>query len=321
MVKLLLAFAIGLALSLAGYPVAIPLLHRLKYGQIVREEGPQSHLKKTGTPVMGGLVFIVTSLLATLIVQPSALGQIHLQVVMLAFVGYGFIGFVDDYLIVVKKSNEGLKPSYKFLMQSVLAVVFYVIYRKVTNSLVIVPFLHTYVDLGILYYVVVYFMFTGTSNAVNLSDGLDGLCAGLCVLAYAPFIYFCIRSGFDSVAVFLAGVIGSLIGYLRYNMYPAKIFMGDTGSLALGGLLAAVAMVTKEEIALIFIGGVFVAETVSVILQVGYFKLTHGKRLFRMAPIHHHFQEGGMKETSVVKMFWGVGAVLSLLGFLMGVFL
>ncbi len=319
--KMALAFVIALAIALIGYPVMIPYLHKIKFGQVIREEGPQSHLAKTGTPTMGGLVFIAASILATIIVQPGALSSVDLQVVILAFFGYGLIGFIDDFLIVVKKNNEGLKPSYKFLMQSVLAVVFYIIYRSVTNSLVIVPFIHKYLDLGILYYVVVFFMFTGTSNAVNLSDGLDGLCAGLSILAFAPFVYFCVRSGFNSVAIFLCGVIGSLFGYLKYNVNPAKIFMGDTGSLALGGLLAAVAMVTKEEIALIFIGGVFVAETVSVIIQVGYFKATGGKRFFRMAPIHHHFQEGGMKETHVVYMFWAVGAALSLLGFLMGAFL
>lgn len=319
--KMLLAMVLSLGIALIAYPQAIPFLHKLKFGQTVREEGPQSHKAKTGTPTMGGLVFIFSSIISSLIVNFNAIHSVGFLVVLLAFVGYGFIGFVDDFLIVVKKNNDGLKPSVKFLMQSILAVVFYIIYRNVTNSLVIVPFMNVYLDLGIFYYVVVFIMFTGESNAVNLSDGLDGLCAGLVLLALLPFIYFCVRIEEYDIAIFLCAVIGGLIGYLQYNMHPAKIFMGDTGSLALGGLLAAVAMVTKEEIALIFIGGVFVMEAVSVILQVGYFKLTHGKRLFRMAPIHHHFELGGMDEQKVVYLFWTIGAFLSIIGFVMGAFM
>lgn len=316
--KMFIAFAIALVSALMLYPVAIPLLHKLKFGQTVREEGPKSHKEKTGTPTMGGIVFIFTSLLATILVEAKAMNSLSFLVIILAYVGYGAIGFIDDYLIVVRKNNDGLKPSHKFLMQSILAIVFYVLYRNLNDSRVIIPFIHTYIDLGPFYLFFVFIMFTGESNAVNLSDGLDGLSSGLVILAILPFIYFCIRSGNHELAVFLCAVVGSLLGYLWFNKHPAKIFMGDTGSLALGGLLAAVAMVTKEELALVLIGGVFVAEAVSVILQVGYFKLTHGKRLFRMAPIHHHFELGGMPETKVVYMFWAVGAVLSLLGFLMG---
>jgi phospho-N-acetylmuramoyl-pentapeptide-transferase len=256
-----------------------------------------------------------------LLVNFNGIHSMGYLVVVLAIVGYGIIGFIDDYLIVVRKNNDGLKPSLKFLMQSILAVVFYLIYRNVTNSLVIVPFLNIYLDLGIFYVFVVFVMFTGESNAVNLTDGLDGLSAGLVVLAILPFIYFCVRIEQFDLGILLCAVVGSLIGYLRYNMHPAQIFMGDTGSLALGGLLAAVAMVTKEEIALILIGGVFVVEVVSVIIQVGYFKITHGKRFFRMAPIHHHFELGGMDEQKVVYLFWTVGAFLSLVGFMIGAFM
>ena len=318
-VKMILAFAIALGLSLAGYPFAIPLLHKLKFGQAIREEGPQSHMVKSGTPTMGGVVFIIASILATVIVAPKSFGNINLLVSVLAYVGYGIIGFIDDFLIVVKKNNKGLLPRYKFLMQSILAVVFYLFYKDVNDSTIIIPFIGKYLDLGWLYMVLVFFMFTGTSNAVNLSDGLDGLSSGLVILAAIPFVYFSIRSGNVDVAVFLCAVIGSLFGYLRYNLHPAKIFMGDTGSLALGGLLAAVAMVTKEELALILVGGVFVLETLSVIIQVAYFKATHGKRIFRMSPLHHHFELGGMPETKVVYMFWTWGAILSLLGILIGV--
>ncbi|MBQ2685566.1 MAG: phospho-N-acetylmuramoyl-pentapeptide-transferase [Erysipelotrichaceae bacterium] len=318
---MLLAMILSLGITLASYPVAIPILHKLKFGQTVREEGPESHKQKTGTPTMGGLVFIFSSIITSLLVNFNGIHSMGYLVVVLAFVGYGIIGFIDDYLIVVRKNNDGLKPSLKFLMQSILAVVFYLIYRNVTNSLVIVPFLNIYLDLGIFYVFVVFVMFTGESNAVNLTDGLDGLSAGLVVLAILPFIYFCVRIEQFDLGILLCAVVGSLIGYLRYNMHPAQIFMGDTGSLALGGLLAAVAMVTKEEIALILIGGVFVVEVVSVIIQVGYFKITHGKRFFRMAPIHHHFELGGMDEQKVVYLFWTVGAFLSLVGFMIGAFM
>ena len=318
-VKMLIAFALALAIDLMVYPLAIPMLHKLKFGQTVREEGPQSHKEKTGTPTMGGLVFIASSIIATLIVEINAFSSSNLWVVILAFLGYGLIGFIDDFIIVVKKDNEGLKPLFKFVLQSILAITFYFIYKNVNDTQIIIPFIHKYIDLGWFYVVLIFIMFTGETNAVNLSDGLDGLSAGLVILAIIPFIYFCVRSNNVEIAIFLCAVIGSLAGYLKYNMHPARIFMGDTGSLALGGLLAAVAMVTKEEIALVLIGGVFVAEVVSVIIQVGYFKLTHGKRFFRMAPLHHHFELGGMSEQKVVYMFWSIGALLSILGILMGV--
>ena len=318
-VKMILAFVIALVMCLLAYPLAIPALHKLKFGQSIREEGPKSHMVKTGTPTMGGLVFIAASIMATLIVIPQSFREINLIVVILAYVGYSVIGFIDDFLIVVKKNNKGLLPRYMFFMHSVLAVIFYLFYKDVNDSTIIIPFIGKSLELGWFYMVLVFFMFTGTSNAVNLSDGLDGLSSGLVILATIPFVYFCVRSNNISIAIFLCAVIGSLIGYLRFNLHPAKIFMGDTGSLALGGLLAAVAMVTKEELALVLIGGVFVLEALSVIIQVAYFKATHGKRIFRMSPIHHHFELGGMPETKVVYMFWSWGAVLSLLGILMGV--
>ncbi len=317
LIRMILAFGIGLGLALLAYPIAIPFLHKLKFGQSIRELGPKSHLVKAGTPTMGGVVFVLTSLLATLIVMPSALSSIDFKVVVFAFIGYAIIGFIDDYLIVVKKKNDGLKASHKFLMQSVLAIVFYVMYQKLTNSLIIIPFTHFRVDLGWFYVVLVFFMFTGTTNGVNLSDGLDGLCAGLSIFALIPYVYFCCRIEMNAVAILLCAVIGSLFGYLKYNIYPAKIFMGDAGSLGLGGLLAAVAMVTKEEVALVLIGGVFVVEVLSVIIQVVSFK-TRKKRVFKMAPIHHHFELSGWSETKVVKVFWLAGALCSIIGLIMG---
>lgn len=319
MAKMIFAFALGFGIAFAAYPVAIPLLYKLKFGQTVRVDGPQSHLKKTGTPVMGGIVFILSTLIAVLLVQPKAYLNFDFLIVALAFVGYGLIGLVDDMIVVVKKDNEGLKPKQKFLMQSVLAIVFYLMYRNVSDSTINIPFFNWKFDLGFFFVIIVFLMFTGTSNAVNLSDGLDGLCGGLMIFALIPYIYFAYRIEKMDLVLFQLALAGSLGAYLCYNHHPAKIFMGDTGSLALGGGLAAIAMVTKEEIALILIGGVFVMEAVSVIIQVGYFKLTHGKRFFKMAPIHHHFELSGMKETSVVWMFYGFGAVLSVIGLLIGV--
>ena len=315
--RMILAFGIGLILAILLYPVAIPILHKLKFGQTIYELGPKSHQVKAGTPPMGGIVFILTSIIASLIVQPAAFAKMDLLIVVLAFVGYGLIGFIDDFIIVVKHQHEGLTPKMKFLMQSVLAIVFFLLYRNLNDSTVIIPFFGKKIDLGWFYVIFVFIMFTGESNGVNLSDGLDGLCAGLVILALIPYVYFCVRANMESVAVFICGVIGSLIGYLRYNFHPAQIFMGDTGSLALGGLLAAVAMVTKEEIALILIGGVFVVEVLSVMLQVASFQLT-GKRIFRMSPLHHHFELGGWPETKVVFVFWGAGLVLCIIGLIMG---
>ncbi|MBR0137926.1 MAG: phospho-N-acetylmuramoyl-pentapeptide-transferase [Erysipelotrichaceae bacterium] len=316
---MIIALLVGFGISVASYPVAIPLLYKLKFGQSIRAEGPQSHMKKAGTPVMGGIVFILSTLITMLFVSPSAYANFDFLVVVLAFVGYGLIGLLDDMIVVVKKDNEGLKPRYKFLLQSILAVIFYLMYRHVTDSTIIIPFVNWRWDLGWFFVIFVFLVFTGTSNAVNLTDGLDGLCGGLMVLALIPYVYFCYRIGKMDLVYLQMALIGSLLGYLVYNHYPARIFMGDTGSLALGGILAALAMVTKEEVALILIGGVFVIETLSVIIQVGYFKLTGGKRFFRMAPIHHHFELGGMKETNIVAMFYAVGLVLSLLGILIGV--
>lgn len=317
LIKMILAFGIGLGLVLLAYPIAIPFLHKIKFGQSIRELGPKSHMVKAGTPTMGGVVFIITSLVATLIVSPSSFASFDFLVVVLAFVGYAIIGFIDDYLIVVKKKNDGLKAKHKFLMQSVLAIVFYIVYQRLTNSLIIIPFTQIKIDLGWFYIVLVFFMFTGTTNGVNLADGLDGLCAGLSILAFIPYIYFCGRIGMNSVAILLCAVIGSLFGYLKFNIYPAKIFMGDAGALGLGGLLAAVAMVTKEEVALVLIGGVFVVEVLSVIIQIVSFQ-TRGKRVFKMAPLHHHFELSGWPEIKVVRVFWAAGAICCILGLIIG---
>ena len=312
------ALGLSLAVALGIYPCVIPFLHKIKFGQSIREDGPQSHLKKKGTPTMGGIVFVLVPIVVLMILMPKALMDVKIQIVILSYVGYSLIGLIDDFLIVVKKNNDGLSASTKFLMQTVLAVVIFFMYKSVASTSILVPLLHTQIDLGWFYFVLILIMFTAESNAVNLTDGLDGLSSGCVLIALAPFILFSISQGEIGLGVFLMAVFGSLLAYLKNNFFPAKIFMGDTGSLALGGLLAASAMVLKQEILLVIIGGIFVLEVMSVVIQVTSFKLTH-KRVFRMAPLHHHFELGGMSEKQVVLMFWCIELVFAVVGYLMGV--
>ena len=317
-IKYLLAFGCSLVLTLLVMPKLIPFLHKIKFGQSVRKEGPKSHMAKTGTPTMGGIVFVLVPILVMAILNYKAFLTPEMLIVVFAYLGYALIGFIDDFLIVVKKNNDGLKPSMKFLMQSVLAVIFYFAYTQMAKTTIQIPVLHMTLELGFLYFILIFFMFTCESNAVNLTDGLDGLCAGTSLIAIAPFVIFALLQKNNDLAMFLLAVSGALLGYLRFNIHPAKIFMGDTGSLAIGGLLAASAMILKQEILLVLIGGVFVMELLSVVIQVTSFKAT-GKRVFRMSPLHHHFELGGMKETNVVLMFWCIGLIFAVVGLWLGV--
>ena len=317
-IKYLLAFGCSLVLTLLVMPKLIPFLHKIKFGQSVRKEGPKSHMAKTGTPTMGGIVFVLVPILVMAILNYKAFLTPEMLIVVFAYLGYALIGFIDDFLIVVKKNNDGLKPSMKFLMQSVLAVIFYFPYTQIAKTTIQIPVLHMTLELGFLYFILIFFMFTCESNAVNLTDGLDGLCAGTSLIAIAPFVIFALLQKINDLAMFLLAVSGALLGYLRFNIHPAKIFMGDTGSLAIGGLLAASAMILKQEILLVLIGGVFVMELLSVVIQVTSFKAT-GKRVFRMSPLHHHFELGGMKETNVVLMFWCIGLIFAVVGLWLGV--
>ena len=317
-IKYLLAFGCSLVLTLLVMPKLIPFLHKIKFGQSVRKEGPKSHMAKTGTPTMGGIVFVLVTILVMAILNYKAFLTPEMLIVVFAYLGYALIGFIDDFLIVVKKNNDGLKPSMKFLMQSVLAVIFYFAYTQIAKTTIQIPVLHMTLELGFLYFILIFFMFTCESNAVNLTDGLDGLCAGTSLIAIAPFVIFALLQKNNDLAMFLLAVSGALLGYLRFNIHPAKIFMGDTGSLAIGGLLAASAMILKQEILLVLIGGVFVMELLSVVIQVTSFKAT-GKRVFRMSPLHHHFELGGMKETNVVLMFWCIGLIFAVVGLWLGV--
>lgn len=314
----LMALLISLVAALGIIPILIPFLHKIKFGQSIREEGPQSHLAKTGTPTMGGVVFIVLPFLVLLLLAPKAYLNPAMQIVMLAYLGYGLIGFADDFIIVVQKNNKGLSPKMKLLLQSIMAILIFILYTRIETTAILIPILHIEIDLGFLYFGLIFIMFVAESNAVNLTDGLDGLSSGCVLIALAPFVLFAILENMNDLAIFLLAVMGGLLGYLRYNAYPAKIFMGDTGSLALGGLLAVSAMVLKQELLLVIIGGIFVVELLSVVIQVTSFKLT-GKRVFKMAPLHHHFEMCGFKETQVVMLFWTAELIFAVIGFALGV--
>lgn len=307
-----------LVLMLIMMPGLIRWLHRLKFGQTEREEGLASHKKKTGTPTMGGIAFILIPFFVYTIfsIFSPFKWSLNVAIVWIAYIGYGLIGFLDDYIIAVKKDNTGLKPWIKFTMQSVLAIIVFLLYQSGNTLDIPIPGTTLSINAGWLYFFVIFFMFTGATNAVNLSDGVDGLCAGLCIIALVPYFIFSMNENLDLAAICLM-VICALLGYLKFNLHPAKVFMGDTGSLALGGLLAALSMVLKKELLLIVIGGMFVIETLSVILQVTHYKRTK-KRIFLMAPLHHHYEKKGWSEWKVVWVFWLWGAVFALLGLILG---
>ncbi|HBQ30779.1 MAG TPA: phospho-N-acetylmuramoyl-pentapeptide-transferase [Mitsuokella multacida] len=313
--KILLAaiFAAGLVLCIG--PLLIPELHKLKFGQSIREEGPKSHQAKSGTPTMGGIMIILAIVVATVAAAPLT------PAILLALfitLGHFVLGFLDDYIKVVKKRNLGLKAKQKMLGQILIAIVTMIVGTRVLgiDTTIWIPIADVNVDIGVGYYFLVLFVLVGTSNAVNLTDGLDGLASGTVAIASGAYALVCYMTGHYDLAIFSVAMMMACLAFLRFNAHPAKVFMGDTGSLALGGAVAAVGILTHTEILLAVIGFVFVCEALSVIIQVISFKTT-GKRVFRMSPIHHHFELGGWKETKVVFVFWMVGLVASIVGLLM----
>ncbi len=320
-IRIVINFIVAFIVVMAVMPKAITYLKKLKFGQVEREEGLASHKVKGGTPTMGGTVFILCSVVVVYVLNFSFWNNPYVHLLTFAFVGFGLIGFIDDYLIVVRKTNEGLKPIYKYGLQSVLAIAFYILAKCFIpgfDTSISIPLVHIEVDLGWFYPVLVYFMFTAESNAVNLTDGLDGLATGLAMIASSVFVIFAIMNKNFEIAIYTMVVIGALLGFMYFNYHPARIFMGDTGSLALGGLLAALAVLTNQELLLILIGGVFLMETLSVIIQVVSFK-TRKKRVFKMAPIHHHFEMLGWSEQQVVISFWFLGFICGIIGIVLGV--
>ena len=293
----------------------------MKFGQVEREEGLESHKSKNGTPTMGGIVFVIAAILGAFIVNFNNLLDPELILATIVLVGYSAIGFVDDALIIVKHSNKGLPPLAKLLAQIALAIICYFFAMNFIpdfTSVITIPLLDINIDMGYLYPALILVMFAGESNGVNLSDGLDGLATGLSMVAIAPFIIFSIMTKVYTLASYATAMVGALLGFMMFNYHPAKIFMGDVGSLGLGGFLAILAILTKQELLLILVGGVFLMETLSVIIQVVSFK-TRGKRVFKMAPIHHHFEMLGWSEQQVTISFWFIGFICGILSIVIGV--
>lgn len=308
-IPVLISFAISVVLG----PVIIPFLRRLKMGQTERTEGVQSHLKKAGTPTMGGVIFLIATAITALFYvgdYPKIIPVLFLTL------GFGIIGFLDDYLKVVLKRSDGLLPWQKFLLQVVLTAifVFYIVkYTDISLTMRIPFWSGHFLNLGWLAVPVLFFAVIGTVNGVNFTDGLDGLASSVTVMVATFFTVVAVgtQSGIEPIT---CAVVGALMGFLLFNVFPAKVFMGDTGSLALGGFVASTALMLRIPLFIVIVGLVYLIEVLSVILQVGYFKITHGKRIFKMAPIHHHFELCGFSETQVVAAFSIVTALLCLLG-------
>ena len=315
MLQILSAALISAAVVLILGPILIPLLHRLKFGQSIRAEGPASHQKKSGTPTMGG-IFMIAGIVVATVIRADWTTEIFLA--LFITLGHFVLGFLDDYIKVVKKRNLGLKARQKLLGQIIIAAV--TIYFATTSlgiqTTLWLPIVGDTVDLGAAYYVLVLLVIVGASNAVNLTDGLDGLASGCMAIAAAVYCAICLLTNHFELAIFCAAIVGACIGFLRFNFHPAKIFMGDTGSLALGGAFAAMGILTHTELLLPVVGLIFVCEALSVIIQVISFQTT-GKRVFKMSPIHHHFELSGWSELKVVFVFWAVGLIFGVAGLMM----
>jgi len=307
-------FILCFIFSLILGPVLIPMLTRLKFGQTVRDDGPKSHYKKTGTPTMGGMIFLIP-----VVVLAAFYAGHDKRILPLIFVtlGFGIIGFIDDFIKVVKKRKDGLYWNQKMFGLLLVAVVFAVYVSRTQTSDIIIPFMgmDRTVSLGWLFVPFVVLVLIASTNAVNITDGLDGLAAGVTLIVTVFFTIVAMTRGeWEYIKIFSAIVSGGCLGFLAFNAHPAKVFMGDTGSLALGGAVGAIAILMKMPLILIIVGGIYVIEALSVMIQVLSFKLT-GKRVFKMAPIHHHFELSGWKEVKVVWVFWGITVLLCILGF------
>lgn len=325
--KSLFALMIGFILSTVFGYFLIPILKKIKAGQRINVY-VENHQKKSGTPTMGGLIFIIPTIVIILILlfTKKIEFSVNLLIVLFVFISYSMIGFLDDYISIKKKRNEGLTQTQKLLLQFVVALVFYLLYSLYTDSKSVLEITALGIkwNLGWFYGVFILFLLVGSSNAVNLTDGLDGLAGGLSAISFLAFGLISWGSywiqGYQDIGIFCFVLVGSLIGFLVYNTNTAKVFMGDTGSLTLGATLATIAILTSHELSLAVIGGVFVIETLTVIIQVISVKFFH-KRVFLMAPIHHHFERLGWKETDIVKLFWIIGLILALLALIYGVWL
>lgn len=314
-IEIIYAAILSFVICVISSPIFIPILRRLKFGQSIREDGPKTHLIKSGTPTIGGIIILLG-----LIITGAFFGTKYKEIYTILFftVGCGLVGFADDYIKVVLKRSLGLTAMQK-LLALIFITVFFVLYiynYTDIGSKLLIPFVKNYsLDLGMFYIPFIIFVILGTINSVNLTDGLDGLSSGITVIVSIFFVIASLIMGNITVAIFSAILGGSCLGFLIFNIHPAKVFMGDTGSLALGGAIAAIAVTLKMPIFLLITGGVFVIETLSVIIQVMSYKFRK-KRVFKMAPLHHHFEMIGWKETKVVTIFWTITGILNLIGLL-----
>jgi phospho-N-acetylmuramoyl-pentapeptide-transferase len=299
----------ALAVALCGEPILIPVLRKIKFGQFVRQEGPQSHLAKSGTPTMGGIVFLAALPAAVLFTGKAGPESLLALCLVLAM---GALGFGDDYLKIKKRQSEGLTSKQKFMGQCLVALAFAAALWWLRGGQVRLFFISSFYDLGILYIPVAAFIIVATVNGVNFTDGLDGLCSGVTFFVALAFLLLCRAWGLTQLTWLAAGLAGSCLGFLFFNLHPARVFMGDTGAMALGGAVAALALLSGTEFLLPLLGMIYVAEVLSVILQVSYFRLTGGKRLFRMSPLHHHFELCGWNESQVDIAFWSLTALAAL---------
>ncbi len=324
--KAMLAMMIGFILSIVSGLILIPFLKKIKVGQHV-SLFVDKHLKKEGIPTMGGFIFILPTIITIIILLLTnrLIWSDNLFIILFVFLAYGFLGFIDDFLKIKRKNNEGLSEMAKLFGQLVIALVFFYIYVKSGHPTEL--YIHTLgirIEMSWLYGVFILFILIASSNAVNITDGLDGLAGGLSLIAFLALGLVSWNSvwimGYEEIAVFCFILVGSLLGYLFFNTNPAKIIMGDTGSLALGATMASIAVLTKHEITFVIIAGVFILETLSVIIQMASLKMT-GKKVFLMAPLHHHFEKLGWLESDIVKTFWVIGILLAMAAVLFAVWI
>ena len=325
--KSIMAMMIGFILAAITGLIIIPLLKKLHASQSFSIYLQRAHFSKAGTPTMGGLIFIIPTIFITIIFLYLKKIEVTytLIIIIFTFLSYAVIGFIDDYLIIKKHDNKGLTKSQKFTLQVIVAIIFFYLFmRSGSEPLLWVHSLNFKLDIGWLYGIFILFVLVASSNAVNLTDGLDGLAGGLSVIAFLTFGIISWNTGwllgYEDIAIFAFTLVGSLLGFLLFNTSKAKVFMGDTGSLALGATLGAYAITTRHELLLVVIGLVFVLETLSCVIQIFVYKLTK-KRVFPMTPIHHTFEKLGMKETDIVKLFWTIGLIASMFALVYGVWL
>lgn len=310
MISTFISFIVTLIIG----PFFIPFLKKLKFGQNIREEGPKSHMVKSGTPTMGGIMIIIAITLTSLaFVKDTS----EIIIALFATLGFGLIGFIDDFIKVILKRNLGLRAYQKIILQFTIAtfITIYSVKHPNIGTIMDLPFTNNVIDFGYFYIPFTILFIVGFVNAVNLTDGLDGLASGVSVIVAIFLVFSSLYNGYYELSVFAGSVVGACIGFLRYNSYPAKVFMGDTGSMAIGGALISLAVLTRMQLFFIIGGGIFLIEALSVMIQVGYFKITKGKRVFKMAPIHHHYELLGWHEKKVVKVFCFLSFVFTIIAY------